>query len=64
MQLDILKSKQGEGRSEWKVIPGWSWIDMEPDEVTMGSGRRQDPIITAGRRSSSRGTARRTEEGA
>jgi len=40
MQLDILKSKQGEGRSEWKVIPGWSWIDMEPDEVTMGSGSR------------------------
>ena len=32
MQLDLLKSKQGEERRECKVIPGWSCIDMEPDD--------------------------------
>ena len=40
MQPDLLTSKQGDERREWEVIPGWSWIDMEPDEVMMGSGSR------------------------
>ena len=59
MHPDLVKSKQGEERREWKVIPGWSWIHMEPDDGSeqSGVGPQSSLLVTA-----SRGMAR-TEEG-